>query len=1045
MKMRFPLTCILCGLFFLTFWLLPAHHLQAQGLTITEFMANSDGGFPDEDGWDSDWIEIYNAGSEEVNLKGWGLSDNSKNLFKWVFPERSIAPGGRLVVFASGHDRKPEYGELHTNFKISSEAGGYLALTNPQGVIVSQYVSYPQQFYGVSCGRENDYGRVRYFKCPSPGSANILEITDEGPIFSDYQYSPALPERPQVDQPITVSIRVEKTAYDLQDVTLVWRLMWEEEERIPMLCEEEEADPESPRLYSATIDCARFSPGQMVRWYISASDAEGYHTHWPLHQNNTNSPVYFGTVIAADPPQTLLPVIELFPLVPTMIGSIEGSRCGVLFNGEFYDNVWSHVAGTTTQGYSKRSLNLSFTKDHKLRLFDGQPRYSDVRLLSNLADRSKVRSFVAYDFFKHVGTPAQESYLIRVQSEGNFYGVYDLIEDGDSTWLERIGLDPEGALYKMRDHMADASTANKKTRKWEDTSDLEELIESLNLSRPRDERADYLCDHFDIPQLVNYLAASYIMNHADQGWKNYYLYRDTQRTGRWMMLPWDLDLTWGRFSSGGYVNDTIFYDMGIHWYSQINGFFDAMMEDPRLAEMFYCRLQTLMNEELYLVGPLYPTNCYAYEKMVAAQALLNPPEISPSDMELDDAAWPFDENAWPWPVILTRTPQEELEQIRSIFFVYRKAFLKDELRHIRPKPTDPDYIRSIKIAEIVPSALSGGLGQAYISLTNTGGYSVDMSSWMLRGLANFDFAPGTVLIPGDTLYVAGHLNSNGFNSRSEFPCSGEGLLAVGPLGAMNFTGDRLLTLRSRDNEIIDSKTYAGEELGRYVRLRITELMYSAKAQSGDISDNLDDYAWLELSNCGSWPIDLEGVKISDGIQYTFGAHLLEPGKSVVLAKNEQAFRQRYPDYNYPLFSGYSQNLGQRTDTLFLYTSEGALIEEVTYFGHWYPVTDQGGYTLQVVDPWLEGTAMSTPENWAPSLTPGGSPGIFELLTPPIILTETLSVEGGKISFLVVAPHGFMVEKSSGLQDWQPVDFELNENRVSIEDGGSGFFYRLRAK
>src|SRR5574344_1822322 len=142
MKIRFPLTYVLCGLFLMTFWLLPAYHLQAQGLTITEFMANSDGGCLDEDGWDSDWIEIYNAGSEEVNLKGWGLSDNSKNLFKWVFPKRSIASGGRIVIFASGHDRKPEYGELHTNFKISSEEGGYLALTNPQGVIVSQYVSY---------------------------------------------------------------------------------------------------------------------------------------------------------------------------------------------------------------------------------------------------------------------------------------------------------------------------------------------------------------------------------------------------------------------------------------------------------------------------------------------------------------------------------------------------------------------------------------------------------------------------------------------------------------------------------------------------------------------------------------------------------------------------------------------------------------------------------------------------------------------------------------------------------------------------------------
>lgn len=89
--------------------------------------------------------------------------------------------------------------------------------------------------------------------------------------------------------------------------------------------------------------------------------------------------------------------------------------------------------------------------------------------------------------------------------------------------------------------------------------------------------------------------------------------------------------------------------------------------------------------------------------------------------------------------------------------------------------------------------------------------------------------------------------------------------------------------------------------------------------------------------------------------------------------------------------------------------------------------------------------MSSPENWAPSASSGGSPGIFELMIPPAILTETLSVQGGKISFQVVAPRGFTVEKSTGLQDWQPVDFELDENRVIIDDDGSGFFYRLRAK
>ena len=59
----------------------------------------------DEDGDFSDWIELYNPTQHRIDLKGWGLSDNTSNPFKWVFPEVKMEPGDYLMVWASGKDR----------------------------------------------------------------------------------------------------------------------------------------------------------------------------------------------------------------------------------------------------------------------------------------------------------------------------------------------------------------------------------------------------------------------------------------------------------------------------------------------------------------------------------------------------------------------------------------------------------------------------------------------------------------------------------------------------------------------------------------------------------------------------------------------------------------------------------------------------------------------------------------------------------------------------------------------------------------------------
>ena len=74
-------------------------------LHITEFLANNEDSIQDEDGDNSDWIEIFNSGSDPINLEGYYLTDDSGVLTKWRFPSIEIPSGGFLLVFASEKDR----------------------------------------------------------------------------------------------------------------------------------------------------------------------------------------------------------------------------------------------------------------------------------------------------------------------------------------------------------------------------------------------------------------------------------------------------------------------------------------------------------------------------------------------------------------------------------------------------------------------------------------------------------------------------------------------------------------------------------------------------------------------------------------------------------------------------------------------------------------------------------------------------------------------------------------------------------------------------
>lgn len=65
---------------------------------------------PDEDGEFPDWVELYNSGSNSVNLLNYSISDNLSNPVKWMFPDMELLPNQFITVYCSGKNRKPEPG-----------------------------------------------------------------------------------------------------------------------------------------------------------------------------------------------------------------------------------------------------------------------------------------------------------------------------------------------------------------------------------------------------------------------------------------------------------------------------------------------------------------------------------------------------------------------------------------------------------------------------------------------------------------------------------------------------------------------------------------------------------------------------------------------------------------------------------------------------------------------------------------------------------------------------------------------------------------------
>ncbi|MBP9004760.1 MAG: lamin tail domain-containing protein, partial [Candidatus Marinimicrobia bacterium] len=140
----------------------------AQDVVINEVMASNQTAVLDEDGDASDYLELYNNGTEPIDLTGYYLSDNIEKIQKWQFGTAVIELGEYLIVFASDKDRQTTY--WHTNFKISA-SGESIILSDTSGTIIDQ-VDLPESMVDISYARITDGSPDWVFQLPTPGSAN---------------------------------------------------------------------------------------------------------------------------------------------------------------------------------------------------------------------------------------------------------------------------------------------------------------------------------------------------------------------------------------------------------------------------------------------------------------------------------------------------------------------------------------------------------------------------------------------------------------------------------------------------------------------------------------------------------------------------------------------------------------------------------------------------------------------------------------------------------------------------------------------------------
>ena len=600
---------------------------------------------------DLQWVEVHNTSGEAVDLGGWTLDDGKV----FTFPAKTTLGGNGYLVVALSPERfgKVYGGTALGPFKRPLKRGGEkLVLKDAAGKVAdtARYkdrAPWPVSADGYSASLE----RI----CPTSGgdtpdnwAASPLPATPKPggtPGKPNANYSATLPPVVTLaaaptdlppSQPLPVEADVKGGA---KEVTLLYRVVAGgtegKEVSLPMT---KGADGR----YAASIPGQ--AAGALVRYRVKAVGEDAAVRYSPgendlrptlsayVHDKFEAAKVPLGFVILGGPDK---PAEAKGPARPPFgpPGGMGGRGPRPNFAGfgprqdvprptrgssafVYVDpktgkaKVFDHISAVPRG--SDRGFKVFFHKDHRL---NGM---SSVNLAFEGSEWSLLAEAVAYDVYRRAGSPAPLTEFVRVWVDGKLSGHHLMVERPTQSFLRRNEIDDSGNLYKVLwTGRGVVGQHEKRTNKQTGHDDLVAVIDELTKTRgDADKQWKVIQEHFDVDQVATYFAVNMVLSHWDGFFNNYFAYRDPKR-GKWILIPWDQDKTWGYYD--GLPDDQVFFDMPLTfgmegdrppagramWWRPGGHFSRPLLANPHFRKVFLARTREVL-EKVYTKDTYFP-------------------------------------------------------------------------------------------------------------------------------------------------------------------------------------------------------------------------------------------------------------------------------------------------------------------------------------------------------------------------------------------------------------------------------------------------------
>lgn len=964
-----------------------------------------------------EFIELYNAEYLPVNLEDWRISGGVDYLFPagTVIPARGYLVIGEAPSHLQDKYGITALGPYDGGLSSSGEEL-VLTDNRAQTVDEIEYAygfpwpmpdGEPDRTYQlIDPGQDNALGGNWRSNEATPGADNNTLVVNAPPTFLSVSHAP---QQPKSNEVVTVEARV--TDVDgIGAVRLLYQVVppgeyygvndgYYHSNWTPITM----TDKGSGR-YSATIPGGLNQHRSLVRYRIEATDKGGRKQLVPFADDPQPNFAYFvydgiptwsGSFNGSSEGVTTFDFNAMRPL-PSFIfiskeedianalflppseypsgymGSDELWRGTLVYEGVVYDHVQYRARGGDFRyATGKSNWRINLHKGHRIQMYDnwGNP-YPELADKINLYGISQhthrgrrgeqgMFDSMTYRLYNEVGVAGPNTNWVQLrvidsanetgatQYDSDFWGMYLSVEHPDGRFLDNHDL-PDGNLYKVENYEGDLDNLSKYGP--DDGSDYAAFQYAISYTLPS---ASWWTQNFDLDNYYSFRTILEFTHDYDvnQG-KNFYYFHNSE-TNKWMILPWDKDLTWHVAMPGTGVEQIV----------------DHVLTKPQFNLQYQNRMRELrdllLNEE------------QIYMMLDEHANVIDSPQGGNTMASADRFMWDFNpiyETRYVDPArtaagfYYTSTAErtframvEQMKQYASQRFAWMDAnFLTD-----RDYPDTP----VLSYAGVSGYAVDGIRFTASTFSDPQGANTFAAMEWRLAE-TSLPWSPAPAEWTTQRKYEINAVWESG-------PITQNGGTLVPPAGVLEPGHFYRARVRYQDtsgrwSHWSDPVEFtAASATSSIAPVVISEVMYNPVPHNNWPGDELE---FVEIHNTGNEPVDLSGWRIEDGIEYSFPAGtLLAADGYLVIAENESGYQTRYGLRALGEYDGKLSNGGER---ITLVDGWQRVVFSVEYGDDdpWPEQADGEGYSIVYI---LGSGDPDEPGSWRRSIGVNGSPGEAE--------------------------------------------------------------------